>query len=125
MNAASPPTALDAAAIAAHLAADLPTWRHEGSAIIRTFKVNGFKSAMMLANAVGHLAEQAWHHPDIAISWGKVEVSLWSHDAGGVTLRDLALARRIEDFAIWRPSAKTGPLEGTPADAVHAYVLGD
>ena len=125
MNAASPPTALDAAAIAAYLAADLPTWRHEGSAIIRTFKVNGFKSAMMLANAVGHLAEQAWHHPDIAISWGKVEVSLWSHDAGGVTLRDLALARRIEDFAIWRPSAKTGPLEGTPADAVHAYVLSD
>ena len=125
MNAASPPTALDAAAIAAHLAADLPTWRHEGSAIIRTFKVNGFKSAMMLANAVGHLAEQAWHHPDIAISWGKVEVSLWSHDAGGVTLRDLALARRIEDFAIWRPRAKTGPLEGTPADAVHAYVLSD
>ena len=125
MNAASPPTALDAAAIAAHLAAYLPTWRHEGSAIIRTFKVNGFKSAMMLANAVGHLAEQAWHHPDIAISWGKVEVSLWSHDAGGVTLRDLALARRIEDFAIWRPSAKTGPLEGTPADAVHAYVLSD
>ena len=125
MNAASPPTALDAAAIAAHLAADLPTWRQEGSAIIRTFKVNGFKSAMMLANAVGHLAEQAWHHPDIAISWGKVEVSLWSHDAGGVTLRDLALARRIEDFAIWRPSANTGPLEGTPADTVHAYVLGD
>jgi 4a-hydroxytetrahydrobiopterin dehydratase len=125
MNAAAQPTALDDSAIAAHLGADLPKWRHEGSAIIRTFKVNGFKSAMMLANAIGHLAEQAWHHPDLAISWGKVEVSLWSHDAGGVTTRDLALARRIEDFAIWRPDAKTGPLEGTPADPVHAYVLDD
>lgn len=119
------PTALEANAIAAHLAGNLPKWRHEGSAIKRTFKVNGFKSAMMLANAIAHLAEQAWHHPDIAISWGKVEVSLWSHDAGGVTPRDLALARRIEDFAIWRPGAQAGPLEGIPADSVHAYVLDD
>ncbi len=116
--------AMDPAEVARRLAKELPRWRLETKAIRRVYRTNGFKSAMMLANAVGHLAEQAWHHPDIAISWGRVEVSLWSHDAQGVTPRDLALARRIEDFIVWRPDA-AGPLEGTPADPAHAYVLPD
>lgn len=102
----------------------LPHWRFDGRALRRTYKVNGFRSALVATTTIGHLAEAAWHHPDIALSWGKVEVVLWSHDAGGVTERDFALAEQIEAVIAWRP-APGGPLEGTPADEVHAYVLPD
>lgn len=118
------PDALSADEILRRLAGELPRWRLEDNALRRLYRVNGFRSALVLANAIGHLAEAAWHHPDLAISWGKVEVALWSHDAGGVTERDIALARRIEDIALWKPEAG-GPLEGTPSDRQHAYVLPD
>ncbi|MDB5572327.1 MAG: 4a-hydroxytetrahydrobiopterin dehydratase [Hyphomicrobiales bacterium] len=111
--------------VAAALARGLPRWRLDGKAIRRVYRVQGFKSALMLVNAIGHLCEAAWHHPDLALSWGRVEVSLWSHDADGVTARDLELARRIEDLATWRPGAEGGALEGTPADPQHAYLLDD
>jgi pterin-4a-carbinolamine dehydratase len=104
------------------LAKDLPGWRLEGNALRRLYRVNGFRSALVVANTIGHLAEAAWHHPELTISWGKVEVALWSHDAGGVTARDLALARRIEDVIAWRPGPDS-PLEGTPDDPVHAHML--
>ncbi len=103
---------------------DIPAWRLEGDALRRLYRVNGFRSALIVANTIGHLAEAAWHHPDLTISWGKVEVSLWSHDAGGVTERDLELARRIEDVVAWRPGPGSS-LEGTPTDPKYAYVLQD
>ncbi|MFN3891126.1 MAG: 4a-hydroxytetrahydrobiopterin dehydratase [Beijerinckiaceae bacterium] len=106
------------------LAQDLPRWRFEGNALRRLYRVNGFRSALIVANTIGHLAEAAWHHPDLMISWGKVEVALWSHDAGGVSERDFALAQRIEDVAAWRPFADS-PLEGTPGDPQNAHVLPD
>ena len=115
---------IEAGEVARRLSRDLPHWRLEGSALQRLYKVKGFRSALLAANAIGHMAETAWHHPDLAISWGKVEVSLWSHDAGGVTERDMALARRIEDVIAWRPQ-QGSPLEGTPADDQYAYVLPD
>ncbi|MFZ9500968.1 MAG: 4a-hydroxytetrahydrobiopterin dehydratase [Beijerinckiaceae bacterium] len=118
------PSALESETVERMLRSEAPRWRLEGRAIRRVYAVNGFKSAMLAANAIGHLAEQAWHHPEITISWGRVEVVLWSHDAGGVTARDLALARRIEDALVWRPDA-AGPLEGAPADPAHAYILPD
>ena len=108
--------------VAARLARDLPHWRQEGRTIRRLYRVNGFKSALMATNAIGHLAEAAWHHPDITLSWGKVEVTLWSHDAGGVTERDFALAQKIEAVVAWRPDP---PLEGTPADPQHSYITPD
>jgi 4a-hydroxytetrahydrobiopterin dehydratase len=115
---------IEASEVARRLSQELPCWRFEGSALKRLYKVNGFRSALLAANAIGHIAEAAWHHPDLAISWGRVEVSLWSHDAGGVTERDMALARRIEDVIAWRPP-QGSPLEGTPADAQYAYLLPD
>jgi 4a-hydroxytetrahydrobiopterin dehydratase len=102
----------------------LPAWRFDGKTLRRIYKVNGFRSALVVTTTIGHLAEAAWHHPDIALSWGKVEVVLWSHDAGGVTERDFALAQQIEAVIAWRPAAG-GPLEGTPAEPAHAYVLAD
>ena len=105
------------------IARALPRWRFESGQLRRLYRVNGFRSALLAANAIGHVAEAAWHHPDLSISWGKVEVSLWSHDAGGVTERDLALAQKIEDLMSWKPSGE--PLEGTPEDPAHAYILAD
>ena len=109
--------------VARRIAHDLPRWRYESKALRRLYRVNGFRSALLAANAIGHLCEAAWHHPDIAISWGKVEVALWSHDAGGVTERDFALAQKIEELLTWKPSGE--PLEGTPDDPAYAYVLAD
>ena len=71
---------------------------------------------MILVATIGHLAEAAWHHPEVTASYGAVEVRLWSHDAGGVTDRDLALAERIEEVIAWRPGDAGGPLGGTPDD---------
>ena len=79
----------------------------------------------MVVNAIGHLAEAAWHHPDIALSWDRVEVALSTHDAGGISDRDFELARKIEDFIDWRPARDGGALEGTPDDPRFAYLSHD
>jgi 4a-hydroxytetrahydrobiopterin dehydratase len=94
----------------------LPHWRFEGGAIRRTFRTGDFSGALLAANAVGHLAEAAWHHPDLVVAWGKLDVALSTHEAGGVSERDFALARRIEDVVAWAPARGGEPLEGPPAD---------
>jgi 4a-hydroxytetrahydrobiopterin dehydratase len=66
----------------------------------------------MLVNAIGFLAEAAYHHPDLTVTWGKVWVKLQNHAAGGITDKDFELARKIEEVVLWRPRA--GALEGTP-----------
>jgi 4a-hydroxytetrahydrobiopterin dehydratase len=66
----------------------------------------------MLINAIGFVAEAADHHPDLEVSWAKVTVRLSTHSAGGITDKDIALAREIERLALWRPPAD-GALRGT------------
>jgi 4a-hydroxytetrahydrobiopterin dehydratase len=66
----------------------------------------------MLVNIIGYLAEAAYHHPDLTVTWAKVWVKLNTHSAGGITDKDFELARRIEDAVLWRPSG--GALTGTP-----------
>ena len=58
----------------------------------------------MAVNAVGHLAEAAWHHPDIACSYAWLEVKLMTHDAKGITDKDFELAKKIEEVVGWRPA---------------------
>jgi 4a-hydroxytetrahydrobiopterin dehydratase len=113
--------------LAVALAASLPRWEAEdgGRRIMRRFAVTGWKGAVMVLGAVGHLAEAAWHHPEVRASYGWVEVRVWSHDAGGVTGRDLALAAKIEDVVAWRPGEEDGPLTGPPDDPRFSYVLPD
>jgi 4a-hydroxytetrahydrobiopterin dehydratase len=112
--------------ITERLSRDLPAWRYEGGQLRRAYKTHGFKAAVMAANAVAHLAEAAWHHPDIAISFGKVEVALESHDAGGITDRDFELATKIEQMVAWQPANEGGALTGTPADEpLAAYIKHD
>ena len=79
--------------------AELPGWKQQGKAIAKVFDLKGFKAAMAFAGTVGELAERADHHPDILIQYHRVTVTLSSHDKGGITDRDLRLARQIEAAA--------------------------
>ena len=75
--------------------ATTPGWSRDAEAIVRTWRFADFKAAMFFVNGVAALAEKAEHHPDITIRYREVTLRLWSHDAGGLTARDFALARTI------------------------------
>ncbi len=112
--------------ISARLAADLPKWTYEDGWIRRKYKTSGWKGTLMVVNTVGHLAEAAWHHPDLNVSYAFVTVKLMNHAAKGVTEKDFALARKIEDVLMWRPGTEAGSaLEGTPDDPRFKYLKYD
>jgi len=112
--------------IEARLLRELPHWRYENGWIRRTYRTASWKGTLMAINAVGHLAEAAWHHPDIRASYAWLEVKLQTHSAKGITDKDFELARKIEDFICWRPGQEGGALEGTPAgDQRFAYIKYD
>ena len=77
----------------------LPGWEQNGNAIERNFVFENFIKAMEFANHIAEAAEAVNHHPDILISYNKVRLTLVSHDSGGVTQRDLKMARRINALA--------------------------
>ena len=107
-----PSTKLSPAEITEHLKR-LSAWRLENGAIVRDYQTDGWPTTLMLVNAIGFVAEAADHHPDLAVSWGKVQVKLWTHSAGGVTASDMELATLIEQTALWRPQAGKSVLRGT------------
>ena len=108
------------------LSENLPKWRFEEGWIRRTYKTNSWKGTLMVINTVGHLAEAAWHHPDITASYAWVEVRLRTHTAKGITGKDFELARKIEEVVGWQPGVEDGALEGTPAgDQRFAYIKYD
>lgn len=78
----------------------LPDWKKTGDVIARTFEFKDFPAAMDFTNAVAALAEQAQHHPDIDVRWNKVTLALSTHDAGGLTEKDFALARQCDALAL-------------------------
>jgi 4a-hydroxytetrahydrobiopterin dehydratase len=96
----------------------LTGWYLEDGWLRRKYTTDGWPTTLMLVNAVGFLAEAAYHHPDLNVTWGKVWVKLKTHSAGGITDKDFALAKQLEGLALWRPAG--GPLEGTP----NKYVKG-
>lgn len=106
--------ALAEAEVTAWLAENLPQWKLEDGWVRRTYKTTSWKSTLMVINTVGHLAEAAWHHPDLTASYAWVEVRLQTHSAKGITMKDLELARKIEDVVGWQPGTEGGALEGTP-----------
>jgi 4a-hydroxytetrahydrobiopterin dehydratase len=132
-NQLEPPTmaatrehAMSEADVQAWLGANLPEWRLEDGWIKRTYKTNSWKGTLMVVNTVGHLAEAAWHHPDITASYAWVEVRLMTHSAKGITDKDLFLAKKIEDVVQWQPGGETdNSLEGTPKDPRFAYIKYD
>ncbi|MGV8937314.1 MAG: 4a-hydroxytetrahydrobiopterin dehydratase [Allorhizobium sp.] len=114
------------AEVEAKLAQDLPHWRYESGWICRKYKTHNWKSTLMVINTVGHLAEAAWHHPDIKASFAWVEVLLMNHAAKGITDKDFELAAKIEAVVQWQPGREGGALEGTPVtDQRFAYVKYD
>jgi 4a-hydroxytetrahydrobiopterin dehydratase len=76
--------------------ATVPDWKRKGTMIARTYQFKDFPAAIKFVNAVAKLAEQAWHHPDIDIRWNKVTLTLTTHDAGGLTKKDFALAGKFD-----------------------------
>src|SRR6516164_4557241 len=97
----------------------LAEWYLEDGWLRRKYTTDGWPTTLMLTNAIGYLCEAAWHHADLAITWGKLWVKLKTHSAGGITDKDFALAKKIEEAALWRPEAGS-PLEGTPNKFVHS-----
>ena len=105
---------------------DLPHWYFENGWIRRKYRTHSWKGTLMVINTVGHLAEAAWHHPDITASYAWVEVRLQTHTAKGITNKDLALAKKIEDVIHWQPAKESdGIFEGTPHDPRFAYIKYD
>lgn len=91
----------------------LTEWYLEDGWLRRKYTTDGWPTTLMLTNAIGYLCEAAWHHADLSVTWGKLWVKLKTHSAGGITDKDFALARKIEESVLWRPDPG-GPLEGTP-----------
>jgi 4a-hydroxytetrahydrobiopterin dehydratase len=77
---------------------ELPGWSIKDGAITKTFKHESFAEAIVFVNAVAHLAELANHHPDIDIRYSNITLALVTHDQGGITAKDVNLAREIEDI---------------------------
>ena len=117
--------ALDEEEILAGLAG-LAHWRLEAGCLVRDYRSGGWKATLMVAGVVGHLAEAAWHHPEMELSLDRVRVRLSTHSPRGITARDLALARKIEEVVQWQPASEGGALEGTPnADERFCYIRYD
>jgi 4a-hydroxytetrahydrobiopterin dehydratase len=82
---------IDAALEEQHL-----NWARQDDVLVTTVKLHDFAAALAFVNAVGAAAEAANHHPDIDIRWNTVRLALTTHDSGGLTLLDLALAGAID-----------------------------
>jgi pterin-4a-carbinolamine dehydratase len=92
--------------------AALPGWEFRDGAIRRTYKTDGWRGTMLVANAIAFLCEAADHHADLTVTWPSVAVALSTHSAGGITAKDFEVAALIEAQITWRPppgSSLTGP----------------
>lgn len=74
----------------------LAGWSRRGDALARTYQFRNFAQSMEFVNRVAGLAESADHHPDIDIRYSKVTLTLSTHDSGGITAKDIALAKAID-----------------------------
>ena len=76
----------------------LPGWSVADGALHKTYKFSTFPDGIAFVNRVADLAEDAGHHPDVDIRYSTITLSLSTHDAGGITEKDTALARRIDNL---------------------------
>jgi 4a-hydroxytetrahydrobiopterin dehydratase len=77
----------------------IPEWTLENGALVREWSFQDFVEAMRFVNQVALIAEVADHHPDIDVRYNRVRLSLVSHDAGGLTGRDVKLAQQLKEIA--------------------------
>jgi 4a-hydroxytetrahydrobiopterin dehydratase len=78
---------------------DLPQWKQEGDALVRSVEAPSFMDGIELVSRVAEQAEESNHHPDIDIRWTTVTFRVSSHSEGGITQNDIALARDIDRLA--------------------------
>lgn len=71
-------------------------WTIARGRLEKEFGFEDFRGALEFTNKVGAEADRIDHHPDVALSWGRVKLSLWTHDAGGLTDKDFVLAARVD-----------------------------
>lgn len=85
-----------------HRLGAVPDWslRDDGTAIGRDFRFDGFLPALAFANALGWLAEQENHHPDLELGWGYCRVRLSTHDVGGLSENDFISAAKIDGLFV-------------------------
>ena len=86
----------------------LPGWKLEGKEIVRHYQFPDFVAAMAFVNQVAEKAESAGHHPDIDIRYNKVKLALVSHDQGGLTQRDMKMARHSTRYRRSIPNSLRG-----------------
>lgn len=79
--------------------AGLDDWRTIDNTLQASFATGDFATGLALVDRIGAAAEEANHHPDVLLTYPSVAVTLSSHDVGGITSRDIDLARRITEFA--------------------------
>lgn len=77
----------------------LVDWKIEGEMLRTRWRTGDFATGLRLLNLIGHAAEAADHHPDLDLRYPYLQVTLTSHDVGGLTERDVLLARQISDLA--------------------------
>ena len=79
--------------------AELEGWEREGEMIVKTFELADFVGSVEFIRRLVEPAEEMGHHPDLSVSWNKVQVSITTHAAGGLTENDFELAKRIDGLA--------------------------
>lgn len=88
--------ALNGKEINFHLRA-LPHWSKRAQTIVRTFECEGFLNSIAYVNRIAKQAEKANHHPDMDIRFDEVTLTLTTHDEGGITEKDVSLARQCDE----------------------------
>ena len=91
-------TLLESEEIEAKLA-DLDGWERRGEAIVKSFERGDFVGSVRFVDSLVEPAEAMGHHPDVAISWATVTVTISTHSEGGLTAADFELAGKIEELA--------------------------
>ncbi|WP_049997377.1 4a-hydroxytetrahydrobiopterin dehydratase [Halococcus sediminicola] len=72
-------------------------WNHEGDEIVRTYEFDEYLDGVEFASDAAELADEEFHHPEITIRYDEVEISLTSHEEGGVTDQDIQMAEHFDD----------------------------
>lgn len=73
-------------------------WKRRSNALVKDFDLGSFRDSIVFVNRIATIADSAHHHPDIDVRYGTVRIMLTTHDAGGITEKDLKVAEEI-DFA--------------------------
>ena len=91
------------------LLAAVPAWRLEENAtrLVHRFEFRDFVEAMKFVNGVAEVAEREGHHPDIAIHWNKVDLTLWTHKIGGLHENDFIVAAKVNRLLVENPDSTT------------------